>query len=179
MSVEGAGAQLSVFEDCSDAEPLDSVIMHRFRCGGQDGAAHIGVGSKLAPYSRCWPAHGCRSTGSTDDRAIRQTGHGCIITREIGRQTLWRVVGAMIGILISASDSGPHLALYPRLLCREAGGPGVDFSITTDDLCLDRHGGRVEGAHPPPPLKVHPQHRTVGKPVMPSAHRCAHLATPH
>jgi hypothetical protein len=60
-----------------------------------------------------------------------------------------------------------------KVLCREAGGPGVNLSITTDDLCLDRHGGRVERAHPTPHLKVHPQHRTVGQPVMPSAHLCA------
>src|SRR5271165_4420145 len=64
------------------------------------------------------------------------------------------------------------------VLCREAGGPGVNVSITTDDLCLDRHGGRVKRAHPTPHLKVHPQHRTVGKPVMPSAHRCAHWSLP-
>jgi acyl-CoA synthetase (AMP-forming)/AMP-acid ligase II len=64
------------------------------------------------------------------------------------------------------------------VLCREVGGPGVNLSITTDDLCLDRHGGRVERAHPTPHLKVHPQHRTVGQPIMPSAHCCAHWPVP-
>jgi hypothetical protein len=60
------------------------------------------------------------------------------------------------------------------VLCREAGGPGVNLGMTTDDLCLDRHGGHLERAHPTPHLKVHPQHPTVGQPVMPTAHRNAH-----
>lgn len=64
------------------------------------------------------------------------------------------------------------------VLCREAGGPGVNLSITTDDLCLDRHGGRVERAYPTSHLKVDPQHRAVGEPVMPSAHPCAHRPLP-
>ena len=70
------------------------------------------------------------------------------------------------------------LGLDVKVLCREASGPGVNLSITTDDLRLDRHGGRVERAHPTPPLKVHPQHRTVGEPVVPSARRCAHWTIP-
>src|ERR1700758_2913463 len=65
-----------------------------------------------------------------------------------------------------------------RLLCRDPRGPGADLNITTDDLSLDRHGRRIERAHPTPVLEVHPQHRTVGEPVMASAHRRAHWPPP-
>ena len=78
----------------------------------------------------------------------------------------------------AARTARPLRQASRRVLCREAGGPGVNLSITTDDLCLDRHGGRVQRAHPTPHLKVHPQHRTVGQPAMPSARRCAHWTTP-
>jgi hypothetical protein len=62
--------------------------------------------AKLAPSSRHWAAHGCRSTGSTDDRAIQPTCDGASVPAKPVAKTLWRVVGDKIGI-VSASESVP------------------------------------------------------------------------
>jgi hypothetical protein len=61
MPVEGAGAELSAFKDCSDAEPSDPLLANRFRRGGQDGAADTGVRGEFVALSCAWLSHAVAS----------------------------------------------------------------------------------------------------------------------
>ena len=47
MTVERAGAQRRALQDVSDGETPDPLLVNGFRCGGENPATDVGVGSEL------------------------------------------------------------------------------------------------------------------------------------